>query len=150
MNSIRSWEQARAFEACRAATGRSVVTSVEYCKDPEDCGRWIRSVANLWRTSADIQATWASVMANILANDRMAAVARPGHFNDPDMLQVGNVGLSYEEQKAQMSLWCVASAPLLVATDVVGISPETLALLTNPEVGAAERPRNYTVTCTTQ
>ena len=75
-------------------------------------------------------------MSNIHRNDEMAAVASPGHFNDPDMLQVsrkvlrsaltltligqvGNVGLTVTEQYAHMSLWCIAGAPLLVGTDLI-------------------------------
>ena len=79
---------------------------------------------------------WESVMSNIHRQNRMAPVAKPGHFNDPDMLQVGNVGLTVTEQYSHMSLWCVASAPLLVGTDVIHASDVTLDILANPEVTA--------------
>ena len=59
--------------------------------NPAGCGQWIAGVANLWRTTGDVQATWQSVMGNIHAQNNMAAVARPGHFNDPDMLEIGNL-----------------------------------------------------------
>ena len=59
----------------------------------DGCGQWIGGLANLWRTTSDIQASWPSVVATVHANDKMAAVAKPGNFNDPDMLQVGTACL---------------------------------------------------------
>ena len=63
--------------------------SIEYCRDPtpSGCGAWIGDVANLWRTTGDVQNTWQSVMGNVHSQVGMASVAKPGHFNDPDMLQ---------------------------------------------------------------
>ena len=52
------------------------------------CGAWIGGLANLWRTSSDLQPHWDSVMSSAGANDVMASVQRVGHYNDPDMLQV--------------------------------------------------------------
>ena len=78
-------------------------------------------------------------MYNIHIQNRMAPVARPGHFNDPDMLQVGNVGLTGTEQYSHMSLWCVTSAPLLAGTDVIHASDVTLDILANPEVTAVNQ-----------
>ena len=80
---------------------RPIEMSVEYCgkshpggppgTDPvTGCGSWVAKLADLWRTSADLQPTWESVYGTAALNDAMAAVARPGHFNDPDMLQVAN------------------------------------------------------------
>eukprot|EP00755_Sulcionema_specki_P010542 Sspe_Gene.46749::Locus_23455_Transcript_1_1_Confidence_1.000_Length_2768::g.46749::m.46749/K07407/E3.2.1.22B, galA, rafA; alpha-galactosidase len=132
-----SWIKFRKqFDECYNTTGRYVWESIEYCSSPSDCGEWIGETANSWRTTRDIQATWGSVMSNIHQNDKMASVARPGHFNDPDMLQVGNVGLSYTEQVSHFSLWCVTSAPLLLGTDVVHMKKETLAILTNRDAVA--------------
>ena len=95
-----------AFDMCFNATHREIVTSVEYCKPgskpgtyaPAGCGEWVGGVANLWRTTRDVLNTWESVMSNIHNNNAIANIARPGHFNDPDMLQVGNVGLTVTEQ----------------------------------------------------
>ena len=75
-------------------------------------------------------------MSNIHAQNNMAKVAKPGHFNDPDMLQIGNVGLTVVEQYSHMSLWSVAGAPLLAGTDLIHASNQTLAILANPEVTA--------------
>ena len=63
-------------------TGNYIVQSVESCNDPGGCGQWIGSVANLWRTHGDIQATFESVLSNIKANDAMTPVAKPGNFNE--------------------------------------------------------------------
>ena len=63
-------------------TGNYIVQSVESCSDPTGCGQWIGSLANLWRTNSDIQSTFASVLANIKANNGMASVAKPGNFNE--------------------------------------------------------------------
>ena len=112
---------------------RSVVRSIEYCRDPAGCGKWIGSVANLWRTEGDIQNTWASVKGNVHGQNDMAPVAKPGAFNDPDMLQIGNVGLTWVEQRTHMAYWCVVSAPLLAGTDIVRATTETLAILTAAE-----------------
>ena len=75
-------------------------------------------------------------MANLDANDAMAAVqnTHPGHHNDPDMLQVGNVGLSHTEQQAHFSLWCLAGGPLLISTDLAVLAVPALRILTAPEL----------------
>jgi alpha-galactosidase len=130
----------RGLEECYNRTGRQIVMSVESCDSPTTgCGLFVADLANLWRTGDDIQNTWASVMTNIHANDIMASVAKPGHFNDPDMLNVGNVGLTLEEQRSHFSLWAIAGAPLLAGNDVVHASNETLAILTAREVIAVNQ-----------
>eukprot|EP01061_Rhynchopus_euleeides_P016422 TRINITY_DN276_c0_g1_i1.p1 TRINITY_DN276_c0_g1~~TRINITY_DN276_c0_g1_i1.p1 ORF type:complete len:935 (+),score=333.85 TRINITY_DN276_c0_g1_i1:60-2807(+) len=127
------------FHTTLAQCGRPVLMSVEYCKSPTGCGEWVHGCADMWRTTGDIQATWDSVLANFRGNNLMASVAGPGKFNDPDMLQVGNAGLSYNEQVSHFSLWCVVSAPLLIATDVVNIAQETLDIFINTEAIAVNQ-----------
>jgi len=143
-----SWIRFKAaFDKCFNETHREIVTSVEYCKagskpgtyGPAGCGEWVGGVANLWRTTRDVLNTWESVMSNIHNNNAMANIARPGHFNDPDMLQVGNVGLTVIEQYSHMSLWCIAGAPLLAGTDIIHASNTTLDILANPEVTAIDQ-----------
>lgn len=135
-----SWIKFReAFDSCTVDTGRPVVLSVEYCGSVDGCGEWIARTANLWRTTADIETTWSSVVRNIHAQEPMYRIAKPGHFNDPDMLQIGNIGLTVDEQYSHMALWCVAGAPLLVGTDLAHASNATLAILTNPEVTAVNQ-----------
>lgn len=132
------------FDLCYNQTGRYIVKSIEYCRTVDGCGEWIGGVANTWRTQGDVQATWASVMEVIHANDAMALVVnrkqatrnRQGNFNDADMLEVGNVGLTRQEQTSHFSLWALAGSPLLAGTDVVHASQATLAILANREVTA--------------
>jgi alpha-galactosidase len=136
-----TWIDFRAGIArCEAgAPNRTIVLSVESCGDPS-CGVWIKDLANLWRTTGDIQATWRSVLSNLDGNNVMAAFAGPGHWNDPDMLQVGDAGLSPDEARSHFSAWCVVAAPLLISNDLVsGIDSATLAILTAPEVIAVDQ-----------
>jgi hypothetical protein len=75
------------------------------------------------------------MLANLDANDKMARVARPGHFNDADLLQVGNAGLSPDEARSHFAAWAVVAAPLLISNDLVsGVDAATLDILTAPEV----------------
>lgn len=86
------------------------------------------------------QATFASVLANLDANDLMAPVARAGHYNDADMLQVGNPGLTPDEGRTHFSLWSLIMSPLLVGADVVsGLDAPTLAILAGEEVLAVSQ-----------
>jgi len=131
-----SWIKFRSvFDKCQQATNHSTILSVEYCRSVEGCGEWIAETANVWRTTDDIENNWESVMHNIHAQEPMYKIARPGHFNDPDILQVGNIGgLTIPEQYSHMALWCIAGAPLLIGTDLIHASNTTLAILTNAEV----------------
>ena len=122
------------FAKCLNETGRYIVQSVESCSDPKGCGTWVGDVANLWRTGGDIQATWSSMLGNIHRNDGMASVATTGHYNDPDMLQVGNAGMTATEQISHFALWCISGAPLLAGTDIVHASRQTLEILTAAEL----------------
>ena len=136
-----SWLRFReGFDACLNATGRPIFESVEYCKPGNECAEWIGDVADAWRTSADINANWASVLLNADAAQAMHAVAGPGRgWNDPDMLEVGNAGLTATEARSHFSLWCMLSAPLLIATDVVRATNETLAILGNERLIALDQ-----------
>jgi len=132
------------FDLCYNQTGRYIVKSIEYCRTVGGCGEWIGGVANTWRTQGDVQATWSSVMGVIHANDRLAPIVNrkqgaangQGNFNDADMLEVGNVGLTPTEQASHFSLWALAGSPLLAGTDVVHAPKATLDILANAEVTA--------------
>jgi alpha-galactosidase len=116
------------------ATGRPVVFSLcQYGR--QDVWKWgAEAGGNLWRTTGDIGDRWPS-MANIGFNqDRLAPYARPGHWNDPDMLEVGNGGMSSEEYRTHLSLWALLAAPLLAGNDLRSMDAETLSILTNAEV----------------
>ena len=79
---------------------------------------WGKEAGNLWRTTPDIMAKWISVMALYEFTVRLGKYAGAGGWNDPDMLEVGNGNLTYEENKSHFSLWCMMCAPLILGNDV--------------------------------
>jgi len=95
---------------------------------------WAPLVGNSWRTTGDISDNWNSMISNFDINTMWYAQAGPGGWNDPDMLEIGNGGMSYTEYVTHFSLWAAAKAPLLIGCDVTKLSNETLTILTNPEV----------------
>ena len=99
-----------------------------------DPATWAASVGNSWRTTIDIYNSWDSMTYVIDTNNMWYEYAGPGGWNDPDMLEVGNGGMNFEEEKIHFGLWCISKAPLLVGCDITNISKETLEILTNPEV----------------
>jgi hypothetical protein len=92
---------------------------------------WGNITGNSWRTTDDIQNNWPSVMRNYLRNDLHPESAGPGGWNDPDMLEVGNGGLSLSEERSHFALWAFAKAPLIMGCDLNTISRESLAILKN-------------------
>ena len=100
---------------------------------------WAGAVGHLWRTTGDITDTWNSMMENFLQQKDYARYAGPGHWNDPDMLEVGNGGMTTEEYKTHFSLWCMAAAPLLAGNDIQNMSPETKSILLNKEIIALDQ-----------
>jgi len=96
---------------------------------------------NAWRTTGDIRDTWDS-MTNIgFSQDELAPWAAPGHWNDPDMLEVGNGGMNDDEYRTHMSLWSILAAPLLAGNDLRNMSPAILEILTNREVIAVNQDK---------
>jgi len=119
--------------------GRPIVFSLcEY--GMVDVWAWGPKVGgNLWRTTGDISDNWKS-MAEIGFNQgRLAPYAGPGHWNDPDMLEVGNGGMTVEECRTHFSLWCLLAAPLMAGNDLSAMSAETREILTNREVIAVDQ-----------
>ncbi|CAH2315635.1 alpha-galactosidase A [Pelobates cultripes] len=123
-------------------TGRNIVlscewplyarplTKVNYTEVAEYC--------NSWRNFADVSDSWSSVKAILdwtaILQNSLVPAAGPGAWNDPDMLVIGNFGLSWDQQVTQMALWCIMAAPLLMSNDLRDISAESKALLQNKEV----------------
>ena len=108
-------------------------------------GTWAADIAESWRTTGDIRANWKSVRGLIRENLYLSAYAKPGHYNDLDMLQVGryvgqvknayaksDTGLTPEEEATHFGMWCMLSSPLLIGCDVRNIPMTTLELVTNP------------------
>jgi alpha-galactosidase len=104
----------------------------------------ISPVANSWRTTGDIKANWASMSQRGFGQDKWAGFAGPGHWNDPDMLEIGTKertqpGLTPEEEYTHMTIWCLDSAPLLLGNDLAKMDAFTLNLLENDEVLAIDQ-----------
>jgi alpha-galactosidase len=102
--------------------------------------RWGASVGgNLWRTTEDITDHYDRMSVIGFDQDGLEQFAGPGHWNDPDMLEVGNGGMNHIEYVAHMSLWALLAAPLLAGNDLSSMTPETLGILTNREVIAIDQ-----------
>ena len=121
------------------ATGRPIVYSIcNYGSD--DVQQWGPGVGgNLWRTTNDISDSWESMMANIEGQATTAQYAGPGHWNDPDMLEIGNGGMTDDEYRTHMSLWALAAAPLLASNDLRSMPASTESILLNTEVTAIDQ-----------
>ena len=94
---------------------------------------------NLWRTTGDISDRWDSMSKIGFAQFDIAPYARPGHWNDPDMLEIGNGGMTADEYRTHMSLWALLAAPLLSGNDLRTMSDETKSILMNKEVIAIDQ-----------
>jgi alpha-galactosidase len=95
--------------------------------------------ANLWRTTDDIQDNYNRMALIGFGQAGLATFAGPGHWNDPDMLEIGNGGMTNEEYRMHMSLWCLLAAPLIAGNDLTRMTPRTRSILTNPEVIAVDQ-----------
>jgi alpha-galactosidase len=121
-------------------SGRAIVYSL--CQyGNHEVGEWGASVGgNLWRTTGDIRDNWAS-MSHIgfdLQPGR-EKYAGPGHWNDPDMLEIGNGGMTNDEYRTHMSLWSLLASPLLAGNDLRDMTPEIKEILMNKEVIAIDQ-----------
>jgi alpha-galactosidase len=122
-------------------SGRDIVLSLSNSAPFDHAADWAQ-LANSWRTTGDISDSWGSMTSIGFSQKRWVPFAGPGHWNDPDMLIVGNVGwgspkpttLTHNEQYTHISLWCLLSAPLLVGCDLSKLDDFSLSLLTNDEV----------------
>ncbi|MFD4761943.1 NPCBM/NEW2 domain-containing protein [Streptomyces sp. NPDC058439] len=121
-----------------AATGRPIVYSI--CEWGQNKPwEWAGELGNLWRTTYDISDSWGSMLSIMKQNLPLAAAAGPGHWNDPDMLEVGNGGMTDTEYRTHFSMWSVMAAPLLIGSDLRKATPETLKILSNHEVIAVDQ-----------
>jgi alpha-galactosidase len=133
------------YNALRSS-GRDVVLSLSNSA-PFTNAPALSKIANCWRTTGDIRDTWDSMSKKGFGEDKWEPVASRGHWNDPDMLVVGQVGwgsphptkLTPDEQYTHITLWCLLSAPLLLGCDLDQLDEFTLNLLTNDEVLAVNQ-----------
>jgi alpha-galactosidase len=121
------------------ATGRPIVYSL--CQYGwNKVWEWGPEVGgNLWRTTGDINDHYSRMAEIGFAQAGLAKYAAPGHWNDPDMLEVGNGGMKFDEYRTHITLWVILAAPLLAGNDLSKMTPETLSLLTNKEVVAVDQ-----------
>ncbi|XP_068146968.1 alpha-N-acetylgalactosaminidase [Drosophila tropicalis] len=130
------------------ATGRPMVYSCSWPAYQEDEGQMpdyesLKKHCNLWRNWNDIDDSLESVMQIMdyfsKNQDRIQPHAGPGHWNDPDMLILGNYGLSYDQSKLQMAIWAIMAAPLIMSNDLAHVRPEIKEILQNREVIAVDQ-----------
>ncbi|HYO23271.1 MAG TPA: glycoside hydrolase family 27 protein [Flavisolibacter sp.] len=134
----------KTITAALRKAGRPIVLSIcEWGNDKP--WTWGQTVGHLWRTTGDIydcfdcikdHGTWKSwgVMQILDKQEGLRQYAGPGHWNDPDMMEVGNGGLSVNESRAHFSIWAMLAAPLIAGNDLRSMSAETKAILTNKDV----------------
>ncbi len=123
------------------ATGRPIVYSLcQYGWD--SVWEWAPALGgNLWRTTGDISPNWNSMYTILSQQEGLQSYAGPGHWNDPDMLEVGNGRLSLAENRTHFSMWAMLAAPLLAGNDLPNMKPEIKAILTNKEVIAIDQDK---------
>ncbi|CAH8581844.1 unnamed protein product [Heterobilharzia americana] len=134
------------------STGRYIIFSCSYpayipwINNPKLID-WIKlqKNCNLWRMFGDIQDSWSSVVsiinAYIITNDILPRIGGPGHWNDPDMLLLGNYGLSNDQKRVQMGMWCMFAAPLLISADMDKLDDISVSLLKNPHLLAINQDK---------
>jgi alpha-galactosidase len=128
--------------AALAATGRPILFSLcQYGRAGVE--QWGPLVGgNLWRSTGDIQDAWGPMLRNVQEQDHLAAAAGSGHWNDPDMLEIGNGGMMVEEYRTHLSLWAIAAAPLIAGNDLRTMDAATREILLNREVIAVDQDRS--------
>jgi alpha-galactosidase len=119
-------------------TGKDIVYSIsEYGHyDPQ---LWAPAFAQMWRTTDDLVAEWKSLLRTIDLQESLYPFSRPGAWNDPDMLQVGNGELSSVENQAHLFMWAILNAPLMAGNDLTRMTDEVRDLLVHPGVIAIDQ-----------
>ena len=121
------------------ATGRPILYSL--CQyGQQHVWEWGAPVGGqMWRTTGDIGDNYFQMLVIGFGQNGLEKYAGPGHWNDPDCLEVGNGRMKDEESRTQMTLWCMLAAPLFAGNDLTKMSPATLATLINPEAIAVDQ-----------
>ena len=129
----------KALKDAAQQTGHPIVFSL--CQYGWDAvWEWAPALGgNLWRTTGDIEARWQSIYNIASEQSGLEDYAGPGHWNDPDMLEVGNGKLSLAENRTHFSWWAMLAAPLLAGNDLPNMKPEIHAILTNKDVIAIDQ-----------
>jgi len=121
------------------ATGRPILYSLcQYGVDQP--WKWGPGLgANMWRTTDDINDTYGRMIAIGFSQAGLSKYAGPGHWNDPDMLEIGNGKMTYDEYKTHMSLWVILASPLLAGNDLSKMSEADKSLLMNKDAIAIDQ-----------
>jgi hypothetical protein len=121
------------FSDALKSTGRDIVLSIsEYGHyKPHE---WAPAFTNLWRTTDDLFASWESILRTLDLQENLFPYSKPGAWNDPDMLQVGNGKLTQSENRAHFFLWSVLNAPLMAGNDLTQMTDDVRELLTHKGV----------------
>jgi alpha-galactosidase len=129
----------RTMHDALVSTGRPIVLSL--CQYGwEAVWRWgAETGGSLWRTTGDIEDNYASMERIGFSQAGLAKFAGPGHWNDPDMLEVGNGGMNSDEYHSHMTLWAMLAAPLLAGNDLSKMTDDTKSILMNREVIAVDQ-----------
>jgi alpha-galactosidase len=126
------------------STHRPIVYSLcEYGRANVWTGWGEKTGGNLWRTTGDIEDTWESMDKIGFSQLKIATYVKPGHWNDPDMLEIGNGGMTADEYRTHMSLWSLLAAPLIAGNDLRTMSDETKSILMNTEVIAIDQDPKF-------
>jgi alpha-galactosidase len=100
---------------------------------------WEPSLGNSWRTTGDISDNWSSMYNNFESSGNNYTASSPGHYNDPDMLEIGNGGLNQTEEQSHFAMWCISAAPLIIGCDINGIYAGSLTILKNTDAIAIDQ-----------
>lgn len=120
------------------STGRAIFFSM--CEwGVDNPWQWASSVGNSWRTTGDINDSWDSFVSILDKQKPITKFAGPGGWNDPDMLEVGNGGMTFQEYRSHFSFWAALKAPLLIGTNIMNMTNETVSILLAPEVIAVNQ-----------
>lgn len=134
-------ERYQTFREAIDKTGHRIMLSI--CNwGFQDTWVWAPSIGELWRTSGDIKDNLLGMYYNLLSVEPTAPFARVGHWNDPDMLEVGNGGMTHAQYQAHFGLWCILSAPLIAGNDLRDMDEETRSILLNQEAIAVDQDPN--------
>jgi alpha-galactosidase len=132
----KGWYGGQIKNASKFRTQRIISSENRY-----ELFEWAPALGTMWRTTMDIRPNWEKIMQILDEQDGLAQLSGPNSFNDPDMLEVGNGDLSFAENRAHFSLWCLLAAPLFLGNDVRDIPDDVLSILTNKEVIALNQDK---------
>jgi alpha-galactosidase len=128
-------EDYKRMRACLNNCGRPIIFSICAWSFQD----WMPNDGDLWRTTGDITDKWDRFVELVDTNQQYASYSSPSHWNDPDMLEIGNGGMTDLEYRSQFSMWAVMASPLIAGNDLRTMSPATRETLTNKEVIAIDQ-----------